>query len=319
MPALLKGCRTQARGIWVTGGDLGLGAAPQNHSTTSTPGNSRKSGGHDMQEHLLRGVMGLRRGFTSTELMAVALIVIVLAAICVPIIKGSKQAALRTGSLSNVRQLGAAVMLYAGDHDDTLPALWVQVGAINGGDTPYMPPDAQLRPYTAATQIWRAPADHGSRLDPAALPFWDGHDRSAGHPRSYAIAGNLYTASANGPDANTGIGMQTAAWTYAPRQTSQFEDPSRTVLWAESWVPAGDPGYVGGTFGSVLRDCDAFLLGARMGSPLGLAPCKEFDASPSTPGYGKVGVYGLIDGSAKSMPFSRVATNDFEVFKVQKD
>ncbi len=73
----------------------------------------------------LDSVSGMRRpgwhGFTLIELLVVISIIALLIAILLPVLSKSKEAALRSVCLSNVRQLGLANDMYANDSDDLLP------------------------------------------------------------------------------------------------------------------------------------------------------------------------------------------------------
>lgn len=61
----------------------------------------------------------MRRAFTLVELLVVVAIVAVLAAFLFPVFAQAKASARRVQCLSNVRQVGLANQLYAGDSDDT--------------------------------------------------------------------------------------------------------------------------------------------------------------------------------------------------------
>ncbi|RYG34487.1 prepilin-type N-terminal cleavage/methylation domain-containing protein [bacterium] len=102
-----------------------------------------------------------RRAFTLIELLVVIAIIAILAAILFPVFAQAKEAAKRTSSLSNIKQLGTAAQIYFGDNDDMFFPVFRQG---NGGETV---PDnlGQFRwpwlllPYTKSMQIFRSPAD----------------------------------------------------------------------------------------------------------------------------------------------------------------
>ena len=58
------------------------------------------------------------RAFTLIELLVVIAIIAILAAILFPVFAQAKQAAKKTASLSNVKQQGLGIVMYAGDNDD---------------------------------------------------------------------------------------------------------------------------------------------------------------------------------------------------------
>lgn len=62
-------------------------------------------------------------GFTLIELLVVVAIIAILAAILLPAFARAREFARRTVCMSNLSQLAKAVLLYADDHDETLPAV----------------------------------------------------------------------------------------------------------------------------------------------------------------------------------------------------
>ncbi|MCG9895012.1 MAG: prepilin-type N-terminal cleavage/methylation domain-containing protein [Fimbriimonadaceae bacterium] len=62
-----------------------------------------------------------RRGFTLMELLVVIAIIAILAAILFPVFAQAKSAAKKTVAVSNLKQIGTAVLMYAGDNDDVYP------------------------------------------------------------------------------------------------------------------------------------------------------------------------------------------------------
>lgn len=62
-----------------------------------------------------------KRGFTLIELLVVIAIIAILAAILFPVFAQARDAAKKTNCLSNLKQLGTAVMMYVQDNNDTFP------------------------------------------------------------------------------------------------------------------------------------------------------------------------------------------------------
>src|SRR6059058_3980186 len=68
------------------------------------------------------GMVSRRRGFTLIELLVVIAIIAILAAILFPVFAQAREKARQSACLSNCKQMGTAVMMYAQDYDETLPA-----------------------------------------------------------------------------------------------------------------------------------------------------------------------------------------------------
>jgi len=76
-----------------------------------------------------------RKAFTLIELLVVIAIVAILAAILFPVFAQAKEAAKKTQSLSNLKQIGLAWLMYNADYEDTL--MRVSVGDFASGKVAY--------------------------------------------------------------------------------------------------------------------------------------------------------------------------------------
>src|SRR4051812_36152943 len=121
--------------------------------------------------------MSRRRGFTLIELLVVIAIIAVLAAILFPVFAQAREKARQSVCLSNVKQQGHAVMMYAQDYDETIVPWWVE------NKVPTNPPGwaiyfywyVNLLPYVKNIQIFRCPSASGPMgypLGPSGTPPW---------------------------------------------------------------------------------------------------------------------------------------------------
>lgn len=63
----------------------------------------------------------MKKAFTLIELLVVIAIIAILAAILFPVFAQAKTAAKKTQSISNIKQIGTAILIYSGDYDDRYP------------------------------------------------------------------------------------------------------------------------------------------------------------------------------------------------------
>jgi prepilin-type N-terminal cleavage/methylation domain-containing protein/prepilin-type processing-associated H-X9-DG protein len=91
-------------------------------------------------------------GFTLIELLVVIAIIAVLAAILFPVFAQARDKARQASCLSNTKQIGTAVMMYAQDHDDGLPPWWITT---KHGPTYW---HVHLKPYVKNLQVFVCPS-----------------------------------------------------------------------------------------------------------------------------------------------------------------
>jgi prepilin-type N-terminal cleavage/methylation domain-containing protein/prepilin-type processing-associated H-X9-DG protein len=107
-----------------------------------------------------------RSAFTLVELLVVIAIIAILAAILFPVFARARASARNTQDLSNIRQIGLALMMYSTDYDDT----YVPIGSWNDPTvTPFLKPDGpapgvswngwalKLTAYTKNRDMFRSP------------------------------------------------------------------------------------------------------------------------------------------------------------------
>jgi prepilin-type N-terminal cleavage/methylation domain-containing protein len=263
--------------------------------------------------------------FTLIELLVVIAIVAILAAILFPVFARAKEMAKKTTCLSNLKQIGLATTLYAGDYDDRFPVLWPKIDPVNGGTTNWVPTDLQVIPYMKTDGLWSCPSDSVARSDVSRYRFWDGAYRAKRLRRSYAYVGAIHTVEANGEDPNSGLAFR-PDWRgndYRARTVSDLSDPSATIAWVEQW-PVGLPdSYVGAYDGSGFILCDTWKLagrntGSSAPSDQGPPACRNQYRSQPTPGHFSKGNVIFADGSATSITWHKARASDFRAFKAQK-
>lgn len=103
------------------------------------------------------------RGFTLIELLVVIAITTILAAILFPVFAQARDAARKTTSVSNMRQIGMALTMYLDDHDETFfftreTAEWVGYTQ-DPEELEEMAFYNVLGPYVKNQGIWYSPSD----------------------------------------------------------------------------------------------------------------------------------------------------------------
>ncbi len=185
--------------------------------------------------------MNKSRAFTLIELLVVIAIIAILAAILFPVFAQAKAAAKKASSLSNVKQLDLAMIMYEGDSDDlfVVPVSWTNSGAqilLNG--VGYQPWSAIVQPYAKNTAILRDPQAPNDL--PAATGFPSNLPDTIGPQYGY---NQTYIAPYNGT-------------VFQPLSSTSIARPAETVLLSQKFSTSeiissvGSAWYCGFWFGA---------------------------------------------------------------------
>jgi prepilin-type N-terminal cleavage/methylation domain-containing protein len=175
------------------------------------------------------------RGFTLIELLVVIAIIAILAAILFPVFAQARDKGRQAACLSNCKQLGLALMMYAGDYDDTLPP--AKIGntppyrhgcASTGEGYPLWPAFWQdaVQPYAKNRGILRCPSrpERGYQPEKADQPV-DGNPDSL----RFGYVGNHW-AFVNKTDASVLQG-----WNAHGRNLATIAEPASLILVFEGY------------------------------------------------------------------------------------
>ena len=109
-----------------------------------------------------------RRGFTLIELLVVIAIIAILAAILFPVFAQAREAARKTSCLSNLKQMGSAILMYRQDHDETYPQSYYYLND-NNSSGGYAQWSGMCQPYIKNWGIFVCPSDKLRGLAPTKL------------------------------------------------------------------------------------------------------------------------------------------------------
>ncbi|MBD3292253.1 MAG: DUF1559 domain-containing protein, partial [Armatimonadia bacterium] len=99
-----------------------------------------------------------RRGFTLIELLVVIAIIAILAAILFPVFARAREKARQTSCLSNMKQLGLGLNMYAQDYDEELPMMFYGSDASRNNQLYGFNFRELLIPYVKNEQVWLCPS-----------------------------------------------------------------------------------------------------------------------------------------------------------------
>jgi len=236
-----------------------------------------------------------RRGFTLIELLVVIAIISILAAILFPVFARAREQARKASCMSNLKQIGLAVMMYAEDYDETYPMAYM---GYTGGYFYDV-----LDPYIKNDQVWICPT--------AGVITYEGAIKGGGG-YVWNICGTSYVSHG---DIGNGMGW---APTHPCTQSGDPYIKLSGVPFASQTVLMSDPasnGYTGnGTqLAPVIYGLDYLpvLHGGRVG------PFYKSPVEPLTSQEGG-GNYLFADGHVKFLAAASAWANRYDLFDVNR-
>lgn len=257
-----------------------------------------------------------RNAFTLIELLVVIAIIAILAAILFPVFGQAKVAAKKTVCIGNMKQVGAAAMLYLADNDDVYPRTmetestgvpqtvsWWAIHNYQEALQPYM---KQARGSKDRSNLWWDPADSdrsmpynwGSYTDNGLITGVNRNASSILHPSETVYA----TLKERSWDRVVGVVLPSTPPPAADAfWVSEFFD-----MCLDPWMETTDsshPYYW--TKGTALPPCSLFP---------NANPCGQWDLqingrwpnfANNKPRYQNGQIYMFGDGHAKFLPFER--------------
>ncbi|MCW5940626.1 MAG: prepilin-type N-terminal cleavage/methylation domain-containing protein [Fimbriimonadaceae bacterium] len=269
----------------------------------------------------------MKKAFTLIELLVVIAIIAILAAILFPVFAQAKVAAKKTAAISNQKQIGLSVLMYAADYDDVYPrnddcylrsALNPALNAAgytpsNGdgcsGAGPYpwrmnhYSWQKWVLPYVKSVQMFEHPAR--SKMDvPAATGGWrqwtDNGQIMGGFAINLALTGALNTymrsATAAGRLRNSWLGGTQSAIPNVSGAMLLFEFSNPNINYSPVIVdPTNDPLSTQTVYPMAIRE---FWAANFKKTDASCNPLAEDDGSRVS---GGAIVVGFADGSAKAL------------------
>ncbi len=198
--------------------------------------------------------MRRRRGFTLIELLVVIAIIAILASILFPVFAQAREKARQSGCMSNLKQIGTALMAYVQDYDEMTPADPRLPAPVGTPPPPALPevtwPMATMQPYLKNVGVLKCPSDPGSQTRSDGIPAAKiAGDPGASYEPTASTPQNTLAGSAVldnfGVFAWNGVSLATIT---APADTIAFVEKHENVPVFNTAAAVRSPNYWWGRF-----------------------------------------------------------------------
>lgn len=196
-----------------------------------------------------------KSAFTLIELLVVIAIIAILAAILFPVFAQARDKARQTSCLSNTKQMGLGITMYAQDYDETYPQAYWYANDLNGANG-YNQWSGLIQPYVKNTALFVCPSDPNKGVPPTN----PGLDNQAPRISYVANAAVLPRKRRSIDPAN----VTTLAALDAPADTIVIAEMTNTLACINDTSNAGTSG--GAYVNKSHRSTNAFMTSATGGT-----------------------------------------------------
>ena len=130
-------------------------------------------------------------GFTLIELLVVLTIIFILVGMLLPALSGAREKSKRMACASNLKQIGASMLAYAGDNGNHLPT--AGANSVNGSATPVLWDLILVTNNYTSAKVFFCPDDTTNRVSGLPRSYAISVGNSAGLPGNFWVAGSRTT------------------------------------------------------------------------------------------------------------------------------
>ncbi len=181
--------------------------------------------------------------FTLIELLVVIAIIAILAAILFPVFAQAREKAKATACLSNGKQIGLAVLMYAEDFDGVMPIFYAYNSNPAPGQTGHKGVEVELQPYCKAKDVFKCPSDIGTPYQKRDVPTAKSYHDAYGS--SYRFSHCAYTIVCGESTQNNADVCSGSGWSATDVSLSQFAYPAETRIIRDEIFPFFSRNYTG--------------------------------------------------------------------------